>query len=264
MVRAVVKLTNSLISIAVVLALLLAGAYAAYCLWDNQQIYAAADAVQAELSALKPAVESAETAPTFDELVSINPDVRAWITMDETRIDHPVLQGGSNMDYINTDVYGNFALAGSIFLDCRNAPDFSDPYSVLYGHHMEKGAMFGDLDKYLEADFFRTNTTGELLVPGKRYALKVFACLQTKASDERVFEPKTWAEDVGGLLAFAEKESIHADAEMLKALRESADADKTIRVLALTTCASEFTDARTVVLTAMCEDMQEEGDDTPS
>ena len=47
--KAFLKLANGLISLAVAIALVVAGGYAAYCLWDNNQIYAAAENVQEEL-----------------------------------------------------------------------------------------------------------------------------------------------------------------------------------------------------------------------
>lgn len=260
MVRTVVKLTNSLINIIIGLAILLAGCYSAYCLWDNQQIYSAADHVQAELLILKPKAKVAEQGgPTFDELLAINPDVCAWVTMDGTKIDYPVLHGETNMDYINTDVYGNFAMAGSIFLDFRNSSDFTDFYSVLYGHHMEKSAMFGDLDKYLEQKFFDENVSGELMIQGKCYALDVIACTQVRASEERIFDPETWIDNFSGLMDYVKTQSIHYHPETVDSLLADTGAPK--QILALTTCSSAFTDARTVVLTVMSEITQEEGSD---
>ena len=191
--KAFLRLANGLVSLVVAVALITAGGYAAYCLWDDGQIYAAAEDVQAELLHLKPQVEPAEDGesggPSFDELLAINPDVRAWVTMDNTKIDHPVLQGETNLDYINTDVYGDFALAGSIFLDARNDPDFADPYSLLYGHHMANSGMFGDLDLYKDPEFFAENQTGTLILPDGACALEVFACMLVSASEDRNFYP---------------------------------------------------------------------------
>ena len=67
---------------------------------------------------------------SFEELLAINPDVCAWVSLDNTKVDYPVLQGANNMIYLNQDVYGDFALAGSIFLDSRNDRTFSDRYSL--------------------------------------------------------------------------------------------------------------------------------------
>lgn len=255
MFRAFIKLANSLVSLVTGLALLLAGVYAGYCLWDNQQIYSEAENVQQELLRLKPKAngENGSISYTFDELLKINSDVRAWVTLDGTKIDYPVLQGGSNMDYLNKDIYGNFALAGSIFLDSRNDSTFADNYSVLYGHHMEKSAMFGDLDKYLDRNFFEANRTGELITPEKAYNLKVFASIQTHASEERIFAPDTWRHNVSGLLDFAQKDAVNINSEAVKAIRARLNKGEKVKILALTTCSSDFTDARTIVLTAMEE-----------
>lgn len=253
--KAFLRLANGLVSLVVAVALITAGGYAAYCLWDDGQIYAAAEDVQAELLHLKPQVEPAEDGesggPSFDELLAINPDVRAWVTMDNTKIDHPVLQGETNLDYINTDVYGDFALAGSIFLDARNAPDFTDPYSLLYGHHMANSGMFGDLDLYKDPEFFAENQTGTLILPDGACALEVFACMLVSASEDRIFTPSTWDTGVEGLLDYAEAEAVNCRPEAIEQLRARLSAGEDVRVLALSTCSYEFTDARTIVLTAM-------------
>lgn len=258
MFRTVIKRINGVISFVLALVLLLAAAYAVYCLWDNKQIYAAAENVREELLLLKPKEEAAEEGPTFTELLTLNPDVRAWISMDGTKIDHPVLQGASNLDYINKDIYGNFALAGSIFLDSRNEPDFSDPYNILYGHHMAKSAMFGDLDKYLEKDFFEENVSGELLLPGKKVPLQVICCIMTRASEKRIFEPEFWKNDVTELLDFAQTDSLHVHEEVLQKLQEKNENGIPVRLMALTTCSSDYTDARTIVLVALQDDQPQE------
>ena len=143
--RGFVRFLNGLVSLAVGLSLLIAGAYAGYCLWDNHQIYAAAENVQDDMIRLKPKTDDTaeEQGPSFAELLRVNQDVKAWLTLDHTQIDYPVLQGEDNFAYINTDVYGNFALAGSIFIDSRCDPSFADPYTLLHGHHMENSRMFG-------------------------------------------------------------------------------------------------------------------------
>lgn len=262
--RAILKLINGLVSCVTVLALLLAGGYAAYCLWDNNQIYAAAENVQAELLSLKPKINGDGTqgaAPTFEELLAINPDVCAWVTLDNTRVDYPVLQGETNLTYINQDVYGDFALAGSIYLDSRNDSSFADAYSVLYGHHMENGRMFGDLDLYKDESFFKKNQTGTLILPDRAYDLDIFACLLVNASEDRIFTPSRWDKGVEGLLSYVEAEALYFNAETIGDLRERIQDGASPQILALTTCASEFTDARTIVLASMNDYSQEDRED---
>ena len=241
--RRVLRLLNSLVSLVLIIALFLFGAYAVYALWDNNQVYQAAEDVQMELKRLKPSADG-EDGPTFEELLKINPDVCAWITMDGTKIDYPVLQGENNLSYINKDVYGRFALAGSIFLDCRNQKDFSDPYNLLYGHHMSESHMFGDLDLYEKESFFRKNTTGTLLLPGKVYDLKVLAFIRVTASEEEIFNLDVFRNDSAGVARFTQQMAQLKNEEL-----ETIGPDD--QLLALSTCSSDFTDARVIVLTKM-------------
>lgn len=238
------KAANSAITFLVMAALCLCGIYAGYALWDNNRVYSEAKDVQVEMQKLKP---GAPDGPSFAELLAINPDVCAWITIDNTKIDYPVLQGETNLTYINRDVYGNFALAGSIYLDSRNASDFSDPYSLVYGHHMEDGMMFGDLDLFKDKDFFDKNRTGALLTPQRAYDLEIFACLLVGASDDYLYDPDQWQADIDDLLNYTEETATYVRQETVEKLR----ATEKPQVLALSTCASEFTEARTVVLAAM-------------
>ena len=130
---------NRLLTIIAGLLVFVMLAYGTYSLWDTYRVSQNAF-VSAELLDYKP-VGDGESAG-FAELQELNPDVRAWITIPDTHIDYPVLQGENDMIYVNQDVYGEFSLSGAIFLASADSPDFSDSYSLLYGHHMENGAMF--------------------------------------------------------------------------------------------------------------------------
>ena len=111
----------------------------------------------------------------------------AWLTIDGTNIDYPVMQGEDNNEYLNKDPYGDYSLGGSIFLDSRNSSDFSDGYSLIYGHPMEGGSMFGELHSFMEEDFFRKHRNAKLIVGDKKYDLKIFAALNTDATEEYIF-----------------------------------------------------------------------------
>lgn len=243
--RVALRTADFIISAIVVLFMLTAGAYSVFALWDNSQVYAAVDNVQAELLQFKPSKDG-DNSESFVELRKINSDVKAWLTMDETAIDYPVVQGESNLSYINTDVYGEFALAGSIFLDSANSPDFSDQYNLLYGHHMENSKMFGDLDLYKDVDFFEKNTTGILILPDRTYDLEVIACLVVASSEDAIFDVTQWTDDTTGLLEFARQSAVNIHEDTLAAVEASGG-----QVLAMSTCSSEYTDARTIVLAWM-------------
>lgn len=239
------RVSNSVLSVIVSIVFLTIGFYATYALWDNNTVYSAARNVQQEMLELKPGIDGA----TFEELLAINPDVSAWVSLEGTSIDYPILQGETNLSYINTDVYGNFALAGSIFLDTRSSREFTDPYPLLYGHDMVQGRMFGDLPLYKEEDFFRKNRTGELILPDKSYSLKIYAVIVTDSYDDMIFNPDRYKDGLSDLIKYAEDNALFLHEEMTEDLKQRADHG--LQILSLTTCSSEFTDARTIVLAVM-------------
>ncbi len=245
--RIFLKTANSLLSAVIVLFLVVAGAYSAYALWDNMQVYASVDDIQSQLLKYKP-TPGEDNGPTFEELRAINPDVCAWITLDGTKIDYPVLQGEDNLTYINKDVYGNFALAGSIFLDSNCDRSFQEKYSLLYGHHMAEHKMFGDLDLYEKQKFFDKNRTGTLVLPDRSYKLEIFACIKTSANEDNIFIPQKWQKSTDGLLKFTEKSAKYIHQDTMKKIGTSKDFSQ---ILAMSTCSSDYTDARTVILAVM-------------
>lgn len=84
----------------------------------------------------------------FAGLKAVNPDVIAWIQILALDISYPVVQGKDNAYYLHHLFSGESNINGSIFVDCHNQPDFTDQNTIVYGHNMKNGSMFGTLDKY--------------------------------------------------------------------------------------------------------------------
>lgn len=181
-----------------------------------------------------------EEPPYLDDLVKINDDVIAWLVLYNTHIDYPVLQGKDDMEYVNRDAYGNYAMWGSLFLAHYNERDFSDNYNLIYGHHVSNGTMFGDLEKYLDKDFFNKNKTGYLVRMEQIYDVDIFAVLETDSYDMNIYEVKKKSND-----------------EFLKYIKENAlyyrNPKNPEHILAFSTCKNESTDGRTIVICTFTE-----------
>lgn len=167
----------------VLTALLLILVYGCYAVWDSNQIFQAAD--EAQYRQYKP---TKDDSLSFDELRKINGEVFGWITLDDTNIDYPLVQGTDNSKYVNTDAKGAFSLSGSLFLDYRNARDFSDFTSIIYGHHMEKRKMFGDISSFRDKAWFDGHQYGSIFDGKTVRGLEIFAFLDLDAYDE-LYEP---------------------------------------------------------------------------
>ena len=109
------------------------------------------------------------------------------------------------MVYVNTDVYGDFSLSGAIFLDSRCPADFTAPYSIVYGHHIEDGGMFGDIVQFTQSDYFAAHTTGTLTTDDTAYNIALFACVQADAYDPVLYDP---AQSPDALLAYIKAHAV--------------------------------------------------------
>lgn len=228
--KKMLRFLNKILNGMIVIVILLVTLYSVYSLWDNHQIYQQGLDLKVKLRDLKPKGHD----PSFDELRKINPDVVAWITLDGTKIDEPIVQGKNNMEYLNKNVYGKYSMTGTVFLDSRCNPNFQSPYSLVYGHHVEKHLMFGDLDLYQKPSFIQKHHTGTLMIPGKKYPVHIFASMIVKSTDPYIFQPKTYSTDQIGFLNYVQKQSIWIQDGAIEKL-ENADSGKYC-VLSLSTC----------------------------
>ncbi|MBR0429501.1 MAG: class B sortase [Lachnospiraceae bacterium] len=94
--------------------------------------------------------------PEYEEFLSQNPDLVGWLTIQGTKVDYPVVQKTEDNDYyLNHSFDGSEDSAGTIYVDYRS--DIVNPTTntMVYGHNMKNGTMFGSLKNYLQEDFFK-------------------------------------------------------------------------------------------------------------
>ena len=244
--EAVIKAAGKLIDAALLLLFVCFFILGTYALVDIVGIYtnAAPDA----LKTLRPAVaDGGGDAPSIAELRELNPDVRGWLTLDGCGVDYPLLQADNNIKYLNTDVYGQTSLSGSIFMDYRCPGDFSGTLTVVYGHHMTGNVMFGGLDKYRSQEFLDEHHSGELLTPdGATHELEIVCCFLTSASDREIFIYPTGCKSAAGLL-----DGLDAEGRTVLASRAPALPLDGISALAFSTCTNYQTNERLIVIALM-------------
>ncbi|BBH25822.1 hypothetical protein SG0102_07560 [Intestinibaculum porci] len=160
----------------------------------------------------------------------------AWLKVDKTEINFPIMQGSTNTEYLNKNPLGQVDIAGSIFLDSTNNAKFTDPYSVVYGHHLDKGLMFGTLDPYLKKSYLKTHTTGTIEVKGgPTYKLKLFSCIHVLSTSDTIFNASAQT-TTKKVIKYIEKN----DPDHLTY-------DKSLPIVALSTCVNALSAKRIVV-----------------
>ena len=228
------KILDRLVAIILILVMLFAG----YSLWNSYMLFRGGFAGD-ELLKYKPQISEDGENPTLWDLMKINEDVVAWVTIDDTNIDHPVVQGEDNMEYVNKDVYKKFALSGAIFLDYRNNKEFKDPYSLLYGHHMDQGGMFGDVVLFEDQKYFDKHKTGTLFLPKETYRIEIFMVSKIDAYDSLIFNPSSISTMEG-------RQSLIEHARKAKLQERNIDIAND-KIIALSTCEKATTNGRTVI-----------------
>ena len=114
----------------------------------------------------------------FNKLEEINPDIIAWIEIPGLEISYPVVQGKDNEYYLHHLITGEKYKSGSIFMDFHNQEDLSDRNSIIYGHNMKEGSMFGTLDQYQEQSLYQNYPCFYMYVPGYVYEYQIFYCYE--------------------------------------------------------------------------------------
>ena len=178
----IVRMIDHMVNLTALLLILIVLFLSCYMLWDSNQVYQAADAKNYEAY-----IPTEKHTKSFEELQKINPDIIGWIRVNDTNINYPLLQAEDDDTYMNTDAEGKYSLSGSIFLHCANKPDFSDFNNMIYGHHMEKHKMFGDVGMFTDKTYFEKHPYGNLFFDGKDHGVEFYALIQADAYNERIF-----------------------------------------------------------------------------
>lgn len=105
----------------------------------------------------------------YDELYSLNSDYVGWIYIPNTEINYPIVSCTDNDFYLHRTFLKEYNFAGTLFLDYLTK-ELGSKNVIIYGHRMNNGSMFADLEKYLEESFYSDNkniyifTKNEILV----------------------------------------------------------------------------------------------------
>lgn len=157
----------------------------------------------------------------FEKLRETNPDVIAWLCCPEAGIDLPVVQGKDNDFYLHTLFDGTKNKSGTLFADHRCKP--TDPVTIIYGHNMKNGSMFGSLPSAA----FDDDSVIWYITPDSGYAFRVLTG-RVVAEDSEIYAL--------------------AGSRDLSAVDAIINADRCERYLILSTCSYKYEGARYILI----------------
>lgn len=195
----------------------------------------------------------------FADIYAMNTDLVGWIRIPGLGIDYPVVQAEDDSYYLKRDFNKQSSAYGTVFLSSKNNyTDKLDLNTVIYGHAMRRDKqMFSRLHDYKDSAAFLSNPIIEFDTLYKDYKFKVYAVFITNGSS---------AEDNGYLLDYtfanlSSSESFSgflAEVNQRKLYSTGVDILPTDRIITLSTCSYEFTNARLVVMGRMLRDGESE------
>lgn len=103
-------------------------------------------------------------------------------------MNYPIVQReGDNEYYLDHLFNGSVNESGTIFADYRNTQPFAEWNTVLYGHNMKDGSMFGIMDEYGSMDFYNQHPIMYIITPEKDYKVEICSAFLTRV-DSAVFQ----------------------------------------------------------------------------
>ena len=116
----------------------------------------------------------------FEKLKKQNEDIYAWIKIDNTNVDYPILNPGDkgNSYYLHRGIDGQYDEGGVIYTEVQNSLDWSDPVTLVYGHNMRIiKTMFHEIHKYEDNEFFEKNRYFNIYAEGRILTYEVYSAL---------------------------------------------------------------------------------------
>ncbi len=172
-------------------------------------------------------------------LTEINADYSCWIYAPDSPIDYPIAHGADNEYWLHRLFDGSRNAAGTLFIDYRNLPDFQDPNTLIYGHHMRNDSMFGTLDHYEQPGYYDAHPWMLVIARDETYLVEVLAGYTTSKKDH--------CYDIA-ISDESDKQKFIDEAKAKSDFQSPTEINPGDALITLSTCAYAFENARYIVI----------------
>lgn len=109
----------------------------------------------------------------WNSLRTENPDIVGWIKMDPS-VNYPIVQTTDNKYYLKHGFRKSYNINGCIFMHSDNKSDWTDPNTIIYGHNMLNGSMFGNNKLYKSKEYTKKHPYFYIYTPDYKMIYKIF------------------------------------------------------------------------------------------
>lgn len=179
----------------------------------------------------------------FDSLRDKNSDIIGWLYCEDTGIDYPVMRCVNNDEYLHHRPDGSWSYGGSLFIDCIYPPDLSAFNTVIHGHNMKNGSMFGRLRDFRDAEYCSKHSVFYYFAPYGTYMLEVVGAYGTNG--------KSYI--YSGLSTREQMEQFLSETRELSEYAPDISYGASDRYITLSTCTYEERNGRFIVVCKLTE-----------
>ena len=186
----------------------------------------------------------AENPIDFDEWQKKNDEIYAWIKVDGTEVDYPIVQSGTDDDFYlrHSAADKSWVASGAIFTQSHNTKTFNDSVTVIYGHNGYSESMFTSLHKFEKKDFFDEHPYFYIYMPQRKLTYQVVSAF--KYDDRHIMN------------SFDFQEMVQDPSSSLKNVREDLDTEinSESKLVVLSTCITGQKSSRYLVCGVLVND----------
>ena len=186
----------------------------------------------------------------FEALQEASPDIYAWLSIPGSDISYPLLQSDDDTFYLDHNESGEPSSRGALFTESAyNGKTLDDTITVIYGHHMRDGSMFGNLQEmYSGREAISEHREILIYMPDRELTYQVFAAVPY---DNRHIPYNYGDGSVRGILSFLD--SISSVKSLDASFDEAAFAASDDKLVVLSTCLRGDRSGRFLVIAKLVE-----------
>lgn len=190
-----------------------------------------------KIQILRPNIhQNSKTDANEKNLREVNSDYKMWISIPNTNVNYPVVQGKDNEFYLHNNFYKEKSDSGTLFIDYRNNIDL-DKNIIIYGHNMKNGTMFYKVNDFKRREDFDTGTI-KIIRDNKEYTYEIFSVFVATENFTDLKRNFNSDVDFAEYIKFLKQKSLFI---------KNIEVNNNSNILTLYTCSYEFNGARTIV-----------------
>ncbi len=189
----------------------------------------------------------------FKSLKAKNDEIYAWIKVDDTKVDYPIVQNATNDEFYlkHTAEDKSWSASGAIYTELINHKTFKDPVTLIYGHNGYGDTMFTTLHKFRDKAFFDDHPYFYIYTPTQKLTYQVVSAF--KYDDRHIMNSFNFA-DLSVVEEF--QDYIQNPTSALKNVRTDLDKpmDRSSKIVVLSTCITNQKSSRYLICGVLTKD----------